>query len=191
MTTLTDHEFDKYKRLIDGLLKIGSVFSNYLTERQHNALRMYFIDRLSYSEIACDFGLSGERVKQIIEKGIRTIYTSSDKQSDYFYELTKNTKEVVPQLNAEILILKHKLYKLNKLAKNLYLITETTEGIDKNLDDLNLSVRAFNVLMANNVRTLKQMASLTESDLKKFRKMGTATIGEIKNKLKQYGYMLN
>ncbi len=71
--------------------------------------------------------------------------------------------------------------------------TEKEEKIicSKSLEDLNLSVRAFNCLKASKINSLRQLLDYSEEDLTKFRNFGMKSISEIKEVLTKLGLSLN
>lgn len=71
--------------------------------------------------------------------------------------------------------------------------TEKEEKIicSKSLEDLNLSVRAFNCLKASKINSLRQLLDYSEEDLTKFRNFGMKSISEIKEVLTKLGLSLS
>jgi len=61
--------------------------------------------------------------------------------------------------------------------------SETEELLDKPVSILNLSVRANNCLDAAKISTLRQLVSLTEGDLLRFRSFGKTSLQEVHRKL--------
>lgn len=55
------------------------------------------------------------------------------------------------------------------------------------IEDLNLSVRAFNCLYRRGIRTLADIASLTEEELKNVRNLGNKSVEEVIQKLGEFG----
>ena len=51
------------------------------------------------------------------------------------------------------------------------------------IDELDLSVRSYNVLQYHNIRTIGQVRNFTEENLLKFKNINTKTVSEIKEKL--------
>ena len=62
-----------------------------------------------------------------------------------------------------------------------------TKILDTKVQDLGLSVRALNVLYCGNISTVRDLVSMTESDLLKRRMCGVKTLREVKAKLTQLG----
>lgn len=62
-----------------------------------------------------------------------------------------------------------------------------TKILDTKVQDLGLSVRALNVLYCGNISTVRDLVSMTESDLLKHRMCGVKMLREVKAKLTQLG----
>ncbi|MEZ5990375.1 MAG: DNA-directed RNA polymerase subunit alpha [Planctomycetota bacterium] len=67
---------------------------------------------------------------------------------------------------------------------------EYDELLDQSLDRLNLSVRAKNCLDSENILTVRELVSLTESELLKVRNFGKTSLKEVKIKLQELGLAL-
>ena len=59
-----------------------------------------------------------------------------------------------------------------------------------NVEDVDLSVRAVNALLNQNINTIKDLIEQTESELKRFPNMGQRSINEIKETLDQHSLYL-
>lgn len=55
----------------------------------------------------------------------------------------------------------------------------------RTLDDLDLSVRAYNCLKRHGVRTVEELSKMTDEELQSVRNLGSRCIDEIKEKLKE------
>ena len=61
------------------------------------------------------------------------------------------------------------------------------EILNMSVDDLVLSIRAWNVLKCAKISTLRELAQYDRADLMKFRNFGNKTIAEIENVLAEKG----
>ena len=61
---------------------------NALDEREYNMIYKIFFKDISYRQVGRDIGLSVERVRQIVKRGLNKIriYLQKDKYKDYFNE---------------------------------------------------------------------------------------------------------
>ena len=64
------------------------------------------------------------------------------------------------------------------------------KGLNKSIDELNLSLRASNCLKNSNIRTIGELTKKTEDDLAKTRNFGKISLLEIKTKLHELGLTL-
>jgi DNA-directed RNA polymerase alpha subunit len=124
----------------------------------------------TYEQIAKDFDLTRERIRQIEQKAIRMIVN----------KLKSN-------------------YELNKVMKQEKSIdTKVDKPMDSvditifcmSVDYLELSARAGNCLKIAGIETVDDLIKLTERDLRKMRNCGEVTIKEIKMKLSKYNLYL-
>ena len=59
--------------------------------------------------------------------------------------------------------------------------------LDMGIEDLNLSVRAYNGLKRAGVNTLEDLTQKTEEDMSKMRNLGSKSLEEVEFKLKDFG----
>ncbi|MDD5061148.1 MAG: DNA-directed RNA polymerase subunit alpha [Candidatus Marinimicrobia bacterium] len=59
--------------------------------------------------------------------------------------------------------------------------------LKKSVDEMELSVRSYNCLKANNIRTIADLVSREESDMLKFKNFGRKSLNELMAKLKSMG----
>lgn len=62
--------------------------------------------------------------------------------------------------------------------------------LQHSIEELDLSIKAFNCLKRANVRSLEELTTLSRFDLMKVRNMGIKTIAEVETKLKDKGLSL-
>jgi len=62
--------------------------------------------------------------------------------------------------------------------------------LDKSIEELELSVRAYNCLKNANIKTLAELCSKTEADMLKTKNFGRKSLEEIKNVLADLGLSL-
>jgi DNA-directed RNA polymerase subunit alpha len=61
--------------------------------------------------------------------------------------------------------------------------TETNAELDKQIEDLDLSVRSYNCLKRAGIHTVRQLVEFSENDLLNIRNFGAKSIEEVKDKL--------
>lgn len=85
------------------------------------------------------------------------------------------------------------LSQISNALKALGIKTETTRNLssDKSeapIDELNLSVRAYNILMRNKIKTIGDLKSLTSEELKEIKNLGIRGFEEIESAKSKYPY---
>ncbi|MBI2877686.1 MAG: DNA-directed RNA polymerase subunit alpha [Candidatus Tectomicrobia bacterium] len=63
-------------------------------------------------------------------------------------------------------------------------------NLDKSIDELELSVRAYNCLISSNIRTIRDLVQKTDSEILKTRNFGRKSLNEIKEVLAEMGLSL-
>ncbi len=61
--------------------------------------------------------------------------------------------------------------------------TETNAELDKQIEDLDLSVRSYNCLKRAGIHSVRQLVEFSENDLLNIRNFGAKSIEEVKDKL--------
>jgi len=162
--------------------KIGRLFliacRDILTEREYDSLAdVFYKDKNNLSQ-----QISQERINQIRKKAFNKLYRYSDKM----------------KLNTEIMIIEDNLQRLLEKKRSIERTVKKEKDSKEieqkkliHLYDLDLSVRAFNVLSNANIKYLGELIQYSIDDITKFRNMGSRTLDEIKNKLKEYGFELS
>ena len=64
------------------------------------------------------------------------------------------------------------------------------EQLDRSVEELELSVRAYNCLKSANIKTIRELISQNEDDMLKFRNFGRKSLNEIKEVLNRMGLSL-
>ena len=62
---------------------------------------------------------------------------------------------------------------------------------DRNIDELELSVRSYNCLKRAGINTVEELCSRTSEDMMKVRNLGRKSLEEVLAKLKELGLQLN
>ena len=83
------------------------------------------------------------------------------------------------------------ILKAIELIKNMdQIVAKSTTNFDIDVEELDLSVRTFNILKRANINTLGAILQLTEKDIIRLRDSGQNTIKEVKQILAEYGLTL-
>lgn len=136
-------------------------------ERDAEVLRYYFIDKISWSKIACVYGFSRQRTQQICSKVVRMLQKPTK-------------KEVMSYGLEEIKVMHQKQEEENKRAAAVL-----------TLDRLGLSNRSAHCLTAIGVHTVSELVQFTEVDLLKVPSLGRVSLLDIKRCLGRFGLSLS
>lgn len=179
-------------------------FDKYLTEnctiREETAIRLFYKEGKTLGQIGEHFGLSRERVRQIVCKGMKRM-----KRFVYKYDDLKKEEEVEKRKTE----LNNRRQELVQAMRECGLITEdikvcfgqptfTVDPMDERerwinsliIEELDLSVRSYNCLRRADIRKVSDLIKLTEEDLIRIRNMGKKSVKEIKEKLHYNGLCL-
>ena len=166
----------KVVELIECMAKAGVVE---LGQRELFVLRS-FIEGHGYVEIASKLELSGERVRQIIDKSVSKIcdVTSTHGKWLHYTELEKENES----LRSQVKSLREK-YEISVSDQELKYITTL---LSTRIADLSVSVRTINALHSGNsngekVDTLDELLKHSEIELLKFRNFGRKSLSEIRD----------
>lgn len=183
MEKINSHVWSRYEKLIGSSLSIIKCL-DIVSDRQYSFMVMYFKDRKPLDEIAQEVSLSRERVRQIIEKGVRTLESKHEKAIEQI-----NQKEnTIPLLKREIKITNDRLRRIKNQMRSCLDFPETEDKQDARIIELDISARLYNVLSSANIKTIKELAAKPKSELRKFRNMGLKTMQEIEDLLFEYGF---
>ena len=185
-----------FKTIVD-ILRI----TNNLKEREANVL-IQALKGDSYSAIADNYGLTRERLRQLIEKAMRKCSELTaleevvnrlpevEKENSYLKAEIEKLKNFIAENNPEV----EKVVKESEIDKIVKIL-------DKKIVDCNLSIRAINGLRAGRVeyhyshdvkecgnkvvvpecKTIGDICRLRKDDLSKIRNFGKKTISEIED----------
>ena len=148
------------------------VLSTFPDDKKRDAeiLRKKYKDGLSLYDLGEYYNISPQRIRAITERAKR-IMRSPGKARILKFGLKKCN--LIKSLREE-----------NQKNDNYFL---ADDGIDR----LPLSVRAYNCLTRSGIKTIGDLCSKTESDLRRIRNMGEKTFFEITTTLEKLGLSLN
>ena len=181
----------------DGIIENADTISDFngsveyvlhtLSERERTVLKYRFVDLMTYEEVGKLYNITRERIRQVEAKALRKLRHPSrakylkcgvsgiieDIRTDYFNKFA--------DLESRLLELCERNGKPvdNELRKK-YAQTK--------IEDMDLSVRSYNCLKRAGIDDLQQLAKLSYNDLAGIRNLGRKCVGEIIERLKEYGY---
>ena len=156
-----------------------------LTPREALFITLYYRDNKTYKEIAKEYGITKERVRQIINKGLRRIaHPSRIRLLAIPKEKLNEYKTFNDQIDEEIAKLKRELHQIKIDGVNY--ITNTTKSTS--IEELDFSTRTYNALKRAKINTLDDLISHTVEDISRIRNLGRKSLKEIFLKLYERGY---
>lgn len=171
---------------------LEAVLSSALDERHQRVLRMRYEQNLSYRAIGEELGVGPERIRQLIVHSLRKL-----REPRNFFRLNATPERDVIKLSMELRDMTEKYNSLKVQVDNLVDEIEARKAkkraelpLDSPIASLELSIRSFNCLRANNIETVGDLVACKESTLESFSKLGKISIADIKSALGKYEYEL-
>lgn len=171
---------------------LEAVLSSALDERHQRVLRMRYEQNLSYRAIGEELGVGPERIRQLIVHSLRKL-----REPRNFFRLNATPERDVIKLSMEMRDMTEKYNSLKVQVDNLVDEIEARKAkkraelpLDSPIASLELSMRSFNCLRANNIETVGDLVACKESTLESFSKLGKVSIADIKSALGKYEYEL-
>ena len=166
-----------------------------MSEREQRVIEMYFRYNMTYMQIGKTFNVTQERIRQIKEKAIRKLRhpsrlnllkTGIRNQIRDAYD--KGRQETT---NTYLKVMTNKISKIENTLK-INTDNDNTKIPIKptSIEDINLSVRSYNVLKRAGCNTLESIAKLSRNEFTKIRNLGQRSAEEILEKLHEHGLML-
>lgn len=160
--------------------------------RNANIFMMYFKDNMTYGEIAATYGITTERVRQLLDKQIKKLSLSTRRNvlqlglNKYLY-LQKINKEKEWEQRGY-----NKAYRtFQEAIQSIGVNVENVAEIDLtsiDIEEMNLSVRAYNCLKRAGVMTVSDIIQMGNANLRCVRNLGKRCYAEIVEQLvKRYG----
>jgi len=197
----TDHDHQREKklwphRILCAILLHDNVSLFDFDERELNIVQQVVLDGATYTEIAAEYNLSSERIRQIyvdsidrLRSGVIDLLNDHLTNKQRLDQITNDYNSIL----AENRILKRQIedarrilsveFSQNKGINNDHYLT-------KPLTELDLSVRALNSLTKSNIFTLGDLASKSSYELLQIEQFGKTTLMEVIQELKSIGLAL-
>ena len=174
----------------------------HLTDREEKIIRMR-ISGMSFDEVAKEFDVTRERIRQIEAKACRKLRHPSASRvlqlglEDWIKErVNKRVDAILTKEREELLNEKAKLAnewkrleeakETNGFAKDTELPPTFGEMLEQPIQNLDLSVRSYNCLTRAGIYTIRDIIEKIDI-LPKIRNMGVKSVNEIHSKLEQMG----
>lgn len=161
-----------------------------LTEREKEIIQYRFKDGMTYEAVRKLYNITRERIRQIEAKALRKLRhpTRSNKILTVSRDEYKQLEIKLSNLQAAYDTLVNAYAKLQgTAAENVPAIAKAILNADKPIEDLNLSLRSYNVMKRAGCATVKDISKLTLGELRCIRNVGRKTEQEITAKLHECG----
>jgi len=171
-----------------------------MTERETLVLKCRYQNKETYGEIGKRIGVQQERVRQILGKAFRKLRHPKrlkylkygiSKQVENFGELCREEafkegyQEGIKNARCEMEEIEPIL---NPYGAQEVVPISSVEEIP--IEDLDLSVRAYNCMRMKNIRTVGQLMNWSKAQLRTVRNLGRLTLLELEEKLQKYDIQL-
>lgn len=177
------------------------VLDNYLNQDEASIIRLRFCAKLTLEDCAKILNITRECVRQKEQRAIRKLrhparkdmILAPHKLSEDMAEKKKILQEKNIELNNDI----------DKTLRQINILTEALKGIGvkinepevdmeglalaKNINDLGLSVRAYNCLKRAGINTVADLTNKTEKEMLLVRNLGKRSFEEVKQKVLSLG----
>lgn len=150
----------------------------FLTGREQNIIHLRYRDKLTYSQIGEKYNLCAYSINRIDSKALRKLRHPLRNRiltlgvSSYYSDVMEAQRKQI----------------LYEIANEEFRgeIEETKQDITIPIEQLDLSVRAYNCLKRAGIDNLAQLSALSQDDLKKIRNLGKTCCMEITARIMQY-----
>jgi predicted DNA-binding protein YlxM (UPF0122 family) len=161
-----------------------------LDERERKVVRLYYEEGLSYREIGERIGVSRQRVSEIVKRLLQRLRKRPARDSiigglPFVQEYDKRIGELedmVRELFHEIERLKGRLRACGERLK--------PEGTDISLKDMELPMRAYNVLLRHGYETVGDFIGRSAIEIRGYKGMGEGSFRELCGRLMEYNIAL-
>lgn len=162
-----------------------------LPDREREMMRCRYMERMTLDAIGEAFGLTTERIRQLITKSI--FFLRHPSRSGILKNGITGTIELAKQQGYDAGYVKgcEDGFAKGFAAAKAELAGEKHYERPSDawpIEDLDLSVRAYNCLIRANIRTVQQISVMSYEDLYRLRNMGLKTLSEIVQKMAALGY---
>ena len=166
-----------------------------LTDREQGVIMMRFQQKKTLEQCGKECGITRERIRQIEAKAIRKLRHPSKVNMMKAVPLTELQAQYTEykKLESDYEWLKRAFETLTAQKAEPGVIipmAEQARVLETPLENLDLSVRSYNCLRRAAVKTMRDIAEMTEDKLMKVRSLGRKSMLEVMAKLKEYGLTL-
>lgn len=169
--------------ICDALLVYLDAFGEKLTSREKHIIKAVFA-HTDLTVLGEDLGLTVNRVREIFQKVLRrlaysTRFAEIKQEHAAMKELICVKDEQIAALRARVEELKHQLHVEEIMAGNDESYVSVPKEWMKKINEIGLSVRAYNCLRAGGLEFAYELAFLSLKDMMRWRNLGRKSLNEI------------
>ncbi|HTN39021.1 MAG TPA: DNA-directed RNA polymerase subunit alpha C-terminal domain-containing protein [Arachidicoccus sp.] len=174
---------------------ILKVFDPALTEPELEILKIHLLEygnAESFVKFLMKYNLTRHEAIWLFNRSLAKIRLRKNLYDVYIKDWSEEKYKLIDEVKI-LRNLKDSLYdrvRTVKVKNNLDVFVEDLDILGKNIEDLNLSVRAYNALKSFRIDTIQDLLEYCADDLIRRRNVGSMTIKEVKEKLAEYDLRL-
>lgn len=219
----TNRDMDYPRNLLDAIASVGKdepcewehevppdingtveyVIETLPIERERDILHAYYRDGDSYRTIAAVYGVTQERIRQVVAKAVKKL--SAQSRIQWLIDGVQGRVQAAAdrartrQTTAE---LRSAICSIEKIAEYLSEMTGKPEladtiveyardlRMDAPIEELGLTVRSYNALRRRGVDTVERLTEMSIADITKMRNIGARSAKEIVDRAHAFGLKL-
>ena len=168
-----------------------------LSDREQDIITSRYKDKKTLKEIARDMSVTPERIRQIEAKAIRKMRNLKHTREIKCISLGEHERRMIAykqQVEEKMKIKEQELreyyaesFGKAKSISEIPYLSSPYNFLSRPVEDLDLSIRAYNCLKRANIHTVGALMDITETQLSRVRNLGLKSVEEIKVKLDQLG----
>lgn len=193
---ITDETEGYYEHIVPEFDENFKKASELLREREKNCIISYYKDMMGLDSIGKAMGVTKEKVRQFISKGLRRLMARKSMftmPKDKYYLISQAEKDkMIAKFESEL----RASYEEMTYEKALEIVKAKEESDRKSrrtntsIDELELSVRTYHCLLRAGITTVEELTQKTYNDMWKIRNLGQKSLKELIEKMQSIGLSL-
>ena len=165
-----------------------NILSEVCSDKEQLCIELFFKSELTLAAIGEKLGVTRERIRQIISKGMKKItrfvyhYDAKQKAEKDFADRRAFRQQLIEEYKKNGVITPEMEFEFGELKVGAF------HDYDQSIDDLDLSVRSYNCLRRAGIKYIAELTRMTEEEILKIRSMGKKGCQEIRDKMLKLGF---
>ena len=152
---------------------------SFMQPRERDMLLAYYRDGKTYETLAAEYGLTRERIRQIVRMGVRKLYHNRSWLAVGVRGMVGRRVEAVIDKRVEAAIHNYRRSLQNGTAEITTRGGTSVKIRDMRIDEMDISVRAYNCLYRAGIRTVGDIMKMSRTDFERVRNLGRKSATEI------------